>query len=57
MKVNAGEHKITFEFKPKLYAITNNVLLLGNALFYLLIAGLLFLFFRNKKQDETTLTA
>jgi hypothetical protein len=53
MKVNAGEHKITFEFKPKLYAVTNNVLLAGNALFYLVIAGLLFLFYRGRKPKET----
>lgn len=52
MKVNAGEHKITFEFKPKLYAMTNNVLLAGNALFYLVIAGLLFMFYRGRKQIE-----
>ena len=50
MKVKAGEHKITFEFKPKLYAMTNNVLLVGNVLFYLIIGGLLFLFYRNKKK-------
>ena len=50
MKVSAGEHKITFEFKPKLYAMTNNVLLLGNILFYIVIAGLLFLFYRNKNK-------
>jgi len=50
MKVDAGEHKITFEFKPKLYALTNNVLLLGNALFYIIIAGMLFLYYRNKKK-------
>jgi len=53
MKVNAGEHKITFEFKPKLYAVTNNVLLAGNALFYLVIAGLLFLFYRGRKPKKT----
>ena len=50
MKVSSGEHKITFEFKPKLYAMTNNVLLLGNILFYIVIAGLLFLFYRNKNK-------
>lgn len=57
MKVNAGEHKITFEFKPKLYAVTNNVLLAGNALFYLVIAGLLFIFYRGRKQTETEQSA
>ena len=50
MKVKEGEHKITFEFKPKLYTMTNNVLLLGNALFYLVIGVLLFLFIRNRRQ-------
>ena len=55
MKVSAGEHKITFEFKPKLYAMTNNVLLLGNVLFYLVIGGLLFLFFKNRKQNDSIL--
>lgn len=50
MKVEHGEHKITFEFKPKLYAMTNNVLLLGNLLFYLVIGGLIFLFFKSRKQ-------
>jgi len=54
MKVKAGEHKITFEFKPKLYAMTNTVLLLGNALFYLVIGVLIFLFFRNRKQNAIT---
>lgn len=49
MKVKAGEHKITFEFKPKLYAMTNNVLLLGNVLFYVVIAGLVFLYVRKRK--------
>lgn len=52
MKVNAGEHKITFEFKPKLYAMTNTVLLAGNTLFYLVIGALLFLLYRSRKQSE-----
>jgi hypothetical protein len=51
MKVGAGEHKITFEFKPKLYSLTNTILLLGNALFYLVIGVLLFLFFRDRKEE------
>ena len=51
MKVNAGEHKITFEFKPKLFAMTKNVLFLGNALFYLVIGVLVFLFFKNRKEN------
>ena len=50
MKVGAGEHKITFEFKPKLYSLTNTILLLGNALFYLVIGALVFLFFRDRKE-------
>lgn len=53
MKVQEGDHKITFEFKPKLYAMTNNVLLLGNVLFYIVIAGLLASFYKHKKKEET----
>ncbi|MFN8282084.1 MAG: hypothetical protein U0U67_02665 [Chitinophagales bacterium] len=55
MKVKAGEHKITFEFKPKMYALTNTVLLAGNFLFYVLIGGLLFWFFKKHKQEESVL--
>lgn len=54
MKVNAGEHKITFEFRPKLYAMTNNVLLLGNAIFYIVIIGLCILYFRKERSEITT---
>lgn len=50
MKVPAGSHKITFEFKPKLYAATENVLLAGNVLFNLIIVGALIVFFRKRKQ-------
>ena len=57
MKVKAGEHKITFEFKPKMYALTNNVLLAGNLLFYIFIGGLLFWFFKNKKSENVEHTA
>ncbi len=57
IKVAAGEHKITFEFKPKLYAMTNNVLIAGNILFYLVIGGLMFLFYRRNKQVVTEQTA
>ncbi len=53
MKVDAGEHTITFEFKPRLYAMTNNVLLLGNILFYLAIAVLAFLWYRDRKSSQT----
>jgi hypothetical protein len=49
MKIPLGDHKITFEFKPKMYNITNNMLLLGNVLFYIFIGGLIFLFFKNRK--------
>ncbi|MEZ5054525.1 MAG: hypothetical protein R2807_07150 [Chitinophagales bacterium] len=60
MKVPAGNHKITFEFKPKLYASTENVLLAGNVLFNLIIVGALVMFFRKRKQavsptDEQTI--
>ena len=57
MKVKAGEHKITFEFKPKMYALTNNVLLAGNLLFYIFIGGLLFWFFKHKNETPTIETA
>jgi hypothetical protein len=50
MKVNEGEHKITFEFKPKLYAMTNNVILLGNLIFYIVIIGLGYLLYNRKKR-------
>jgi hypothetical protein len=52
MKVNEGEHKITFEFKPKLYAMTNNVILLGNFIFYIVIIGLCTFYFRKKHLDK-----
>jgi hypothetical protein len=55
MKVPAGEHKITFEFKPKLYAMTNNILLLGNLLFYMFIAMLLYLYYRNRRNINNSL--
>jgi len=61
MKVPAGDHKITFEFHPKMYAVTNNVLLLGNVLFYAVIALLAFLYTRRKntegKQPVETIVA
>lgn len=50
MQIDSGEHKITFEFKPKLFAMTNNILLLGNALFYFILIGLSFAYYRNKQQ-------
>jgi hypothetical protein len=53
MKVDAGEYKITFVFKPKLFAMTSNVMLLGNGIFYAVIALLIFLSFR-KKDDLVT---
>lgn len=56
MKVPAGDHKITFEFKPKLYGMTNSVLLLGNLLFYIAIAVLIWLFYRDKKQKAALAT-
>lgn len=57
MKVGAGEHKITFEFRPKLFAMTSNVMLLGNAIFYVIIVGLLFSFYRRRKQTSIEQTA
>lgn len=57
MKVKAGEHKITFGFTPKLFAMTNNILLVGNLLFYLVIGGLLFLFYRKNNQPVIEQTA
>ena len=57
MKVKAGEHKITFEFKPKMYALTNNVLLAGNLLFYIFIGVLLFWFSKHKNETPTIETA
>lgn len=52
MKVNAGEYKITFEFKPKLYASTNQVLLLGNILFNLVLLASIGLLFKLRKQKQ-----
>ncbi len=50
MKVKSGEHKITFEFKPKLYSLTNNIILIGNFIYYIIIFGLVYLLYnRNKK--------
>ena len=53
MKVNAGEHKITFEFKPKLFAITNTVITLGNVLFNVIIIGLIVFYFQRRKKLKT----
>jgi hypothetical protein len=52
MKVDKGQHKITFEFKPKLLATTNAVILAGNGLFYLLFLGALFLLYRQNKSKS-----
>ncbi len=53
MKLEQGKHKITFEFVPKLLATTNNIILAGNALFYLLLLSTLFLLFKeNKSKTE-----
>lgn len=49
MEIKSGEHKITFEFKPKMLAKTNTMLLIGNLLFYVFIGGMLFWWWRNKK--------
>lgn len=57
MKVKLGEHKITFEFKPKMYALTNTVLLAGNFLFYIVIGGLMFWYFKSKNQTTELETA
>ena len=51
MKVPAGEHKISFEFKPKLYAMTNSILLLGNILFYIAIAALGYIYYKDRKKS------
>ncbi|MCB0506790.1 MAG: hypothetical protein KDD21_00680 [Bacteroidetes bacterium] len=53
MKVKHGEHKITFEFKPKLYATTNSVILTGNILFNVIILGLLGWYFYQRKRKQT----
>lgn len=53
MKVDKGSHKITFEFKPKLLATTNAVILAGNGLFYFLFIGALFLLFRQNKRKSS----
>lgn len=54
MKVNAGDHKITFEFKPKLYSMTNTVITLGNILFNVIIIGLLVYYFQRRKKLKPT---
>lgn len=53
MKVDQGQHKITFEFVPKLLATTNNIILAGNALFYLLFLGALILLYKQRKNPQT----
>jgi hypothetical protein len=53
MIVPAGEHQITFEFKPRSYAATNTVISAGYLLFYGAIAVALFVYFRKRKTTET----
>ncbi|MCO5232153.1 MAG: hypothetical protein M9888_00275 [Chitinophagales bacterium] len=49
MKVDAGEHIITFEFKPVMAAVTDKVMIAGYAIFYILIALLGGLYYRKNK--------
>jgi len=56
MQIPSGEHKITFEFKPKMQAKTNTMLLIGNFLFYLFIAGFLFWWWKKRKVVDSSIS-
>jgi len=52
LSVPAGNHKITFEFKPASYYSSNKVAITASALIWLLIVAALIQTFRKRREDK-----
>ena len=48
MKLPAGEHEIVFEFKPVVYALGENLSLMGMIIYILLLIGAIAWAFKDK---------
>jgi uncharacterized membrane protein YfhO len=52
LSVPAGNHKITFEFKPASYYSSNKIAITASALIWLLIVAALIQTFRKRREDK-----
>ena len=51
LEIPAGDHEIKFYFKPSSYYTGNQIGLAGSIMIYLLLAGAIFVEFKNKKSN------
>ncbi|MCF6366844.1 MAG: YfhO family protein, partial [Bacteroidales bacterium] len=56
MKIPAGEHIIKFKFEPKMWQIGNTVSLVGSIIFFLVIAGSIFLLLKGRNKEQPTVS-
>lgn len=53
IKVPAGEHEIIMKFEPASYRIGETVSMAGSGLFVVFLAGMVFLFYRKSRNEES----
>lgn len=56
LKIPAGKHTITFEFRPATYYKSNNLAMISSLLVYLLIGAAVFMTFKKEKTESTGTT-